>query len=392
MYIGDGGGYTNDYDDGIIIIPTPVNRMDSRRNTFDRLFKTAIQSVTMQYSKIEGIMTGKTLHRKIKHVTDAGLTDEVDYDTRGQDHYSELHIVSSIKEVKEDRPDEMSFTLHEDDARAKDDSENTSERTPFLEACLNGQIDKVREMDETCKDGSGNKDESGNNALMLAVRGGHNDLVRILIKEFHFNVNSRGCKGRTPLHETCLQGHTDLVRELINEHGADLEAKDNDSEDALMYAVDGGHKEVVRVLIKEFHFDVNSRGRTPLHEACFQGHTDLVRELVNEHGADLEAKYNKSRDVLMYAVSGGHKEMVRVLIKEFHFNVNSRGYNGRTPLHEACSQGHTDLVRELVNEHGADLEAKDNDSIDALMYAVGGGHKEVVRVLIKEFHFNVNTS
>ena len=117
----------------------------------------------------------------------------------------------------------------------------------------------------------------------------------------------------------------------------------------------------------------SNQGRTPLHEACLKGHTDLVRQLVREHGAELSAKDNENEDVLMYAVRGGHKELVRVLVKEFDFNVNtSRSNEERTPLHEACLQGHTDLVRELVKEHGAKLIAKDNEDKDVLMYAVRG--------------------
>ena len=153
------------------------------------------------------------------------------------------------------------------------------------------------------------KDCEGNIALMLAVSGGHQDLVGVLIKEFNFNANtSQGSDGRTPLHQACFIGHTDLVRQLVVWHGADVGARDNDNWDALMYAVDGGHQVLVRVLIKEFHFNANisrgSDGRTPLLEACFEGYIDLVRELVVEHGADLSAKDNDNYDALMYAVIG----------------------------------------------------------------------------------------
>ena len=60
---------------------------------------------------------------------------------------------------------------------------------------------------------------------------------------------------------------------------------------------------------------------TPLLHACVSGHTDLARELVNEHGADVNAKDNSNNDALILSVYGGHKDLVRVLIKEFHLNV-----------------------------------------------------------------------
>ena len=58
------------------------------------------------------------------------------------------------------------------------------------------------------------KDNGGNDILMYAVRGGHNDLVRVLIKEFHFNANtSRSNQGRTPLHEA--RTHTQNIPMMI---------------------------------------------------------------------------------------------------------------------------------------------------------------------------------
>ena len=277
-------------------------------------------------------------------------------------------------------------------------SRGSDGRTPLLEACLRGHIDLVRQLVVEHGADVGAKDIYNRDALMYAVAGGHQGLVRVLIKEFDFNVNmNRKRSGKTHLLEACFKGHTDLMRQLVVEHGADLTANDNDNDDALMCAVIGGHQDLVRVLIKEFNFNANtsrgSDGRTPLLEACYQGHIDLVRQLVVEHGADLSAKDNDNYDALMYAVIVGHQDLVRILIKEFSFNANmSRGLNGRTPLHQACIKGHTDLVRQLVVWHGADVGSKDNDNWDALMHVVCGGHQDLVRVLIKEFCFIANTS
>jgi len=60
-------------------------------------------------------------------------------------------------------------------------------------------------------------------------------------------------------------------------------------------------------------------GATPLHTACFNGHTATALMLI-EHGASLTEK-----DI-----------------------------NGATPLHVACQKGHNDLAVMLI-EHGASL-------------------------------------
>ena len=352
---------------------------------------TTLESLKGQYKNIKANMTGKRLYKEVKakhDLIETGLRNEIDCDAMDQNCYDELYMTPNIeKSIPGKHANEMSFTLKDDAGVKLSASGSSHEQTPFRASC---DIDSVREILNKQKDCEGNK------ALMLAVSGGHKDLVRVLIEEFQFSANTSE-NGKTLLHEACCKGHTDLVRELIVKHGADLSAKDNNKNDALMYAVIGVHQDLVRVLIKEFNFNANTsrgeNGRTPLLEACYKGHIDLVRELVVEHGADLGAKDNDNNDALMYAVIGGHQDLVRVLIKEFQFNANmSRGRNGRKPLLGACFKGHIDLVRELVVEHGADLSAKDNNNNDALMYAVIEGHQDLVRVLIKEFNFNANTS
>ena len=114
--------------------------------------------------------------------------------------------------------------------------------------------------------------------------------VRVLIKEFNFNVNtSRTNSGRTPLHEACSLGYTDLVRELVIEFGADLNAIDTDGDNALMCAVIGNQSNVVQLLIEEFGFDVNPRnfdGLTPLIKAFQYDHVVLAEELICRFKAD----------------------------------------------------------------------------------------------------------
>ena len=64
-------------------------------------------------------------------------------------------------------------------------------------------------------------------------------------------------------------------------------------------------------------------GRTLLHIACEKGNFEIVKYLVEEYGATMEAKDR--------------------------FN--------NTPLHLACKKGHLDVVKYLV-EQGVDMEAR----------------------------------
>merc|ERR1711933_594108 len=66
-------------------------------------------------------------------------------------------------------------------------------------------------------------DESGTTALLVAVRKGHADVARLLIRK-GADVNKAGAWGFTPLMYTAIWGQVDLAKHLL-QNGADLHVK-----------------------------------------------------------------------------------------------------------------------------------------------------------------------
>ena len=54
--------------------------------------------------------------------------------------------------------------------------------------------------------------------------------------------------------------------------------------------------------------------RTPLHWACYNGHTEVAMALM-ERGADIDARDNKQRTPLHYACIKGHTEVAMALME-----------------------------------------------------------------------------
>ena len=83
----------------------------------------------------------------------------------------------------------------------------------------------------------------------------------------------------------------------------------------LHLAVQSGLLVEVKQLVIGGH-DVNQRderyGFTPLHQAAFFGHKDIVEFLIAE-GADVTAKNNAGSTSLYLANGKGHKEIVELL-------------------------------------------------------------------------------
>lgn len=72
-------------------------------------------------------------------------------------------------------------------------------------------------------------------------------------------------------------------------------------------------------------------GRTPLHIACQQGNSDIVRLLVHK-GANVEAKSHEGNTPLRVACLSMRKEIARYLIERGAAQVDTRDADGRTIL------------------------------------------------------------
>jgi predicted LPLAT superfamily acyltransferase len=124
------------------------------------------------------------------------------------------------------------------------------------------------------------------------------------------------------------------------------------------------------------------RGGTPdddIFGASMWGHTQTVAMLL-ENGADVNAKNNDGKTVLMLASWYGHTETVAMLLEK-GADVNAK-MKGETALHMASFLGHTETVAILLDA-GADANEKLPFGTTALIWASERGHPETVRILLE---------
>ncbi|POM80749.1 Serine/threonine protein Kinase [Phytophthora palmivora] len=90
---------------------------------------------------------------------------------------------------------------------------------------------------------------------------------------------------------------------------------------------------------------------------------------------------------LIVAAKEGHRDVVRFLVNDDKADVNAKDKYGWTALIGAAKEGHYDIVRFLVNDGGADVNIKNNKGWTALMGAAkeghpaDRGHDDIVRLL-----------
>lgn len=170
----------------------------------------------------------------------------------------------------------------------------------------------------------------------------------------------------TALTLACAGGHEELV-ELLLSRGADI------GKELKYFSLHfpSIHCYAYNVLFLE-HRD--KKGFTPLILAATAGHQKVVEILLN-HGADIEAQSERTKDTpLSLACSGGRYEVVELLLNR-GANKEHRNVSDYTPLSLAASGGYVNIIKLLLS-HGAEINSRTGSKlgISPLMLAAMNGH------------------
>ncbi len=148
---------------------------------------------------------------------------------------------------------------------------------------------------------------------------------------------------------------------------------------ALMRAVQNNDVAEVKRLIGQGvnvnELDANQDA--PLVMAAYEGHTDIVKLLL-EAGADVKAVDPSMKATALHAAAyAGRTEAARLLIQH-HIDINKQGpKNGYTALHDAIWQNNIETARVLI-EAGANLNLKAHSGETPLDFAKSRNRKEIV--------------
>jgi len=182
-------------------------------------------------------------------------------------------------------------------------------------------------------------------------------------------------------------GESQQSVERVKQHQRQWSEEDR----ALFAAADAGNIEAVKQHLAA-GTDVNAKnilrlGRTPLHQAAWDGHKEIV-ELLITNSANVDALDRYRETPLHAAADEGHKEIAELLIAngadvDRKYNTN---YNTKTPLHYAAGEGHKEII-ELLIANGADVDVKtpgQNTALDlAVTRAIFSKHTEIVDFIRK---------
>ena len=218
----------------------------------------------------------------------------------------------------------------------------------LIRSCVENHLDVVKWLGEhSAADVNYNNNEwwqEDYTPLIAACSKDHLDIVKYLIETCHADVNLIDRYGYTSLIKACGNVSISVSMYLLCEvSDLNVNIADNDGNTALHYVVwcskdnytqlhkacDRGNVTEVRRLVFVQGHKVNLHdniGYTPLHWACYYGHSDIVETLMLA-GADETITNNKGQTPAQVAERYGHRELSKLLNRDSLWQVMLRCLN-----------------------------------------------------------------
>lgn len=182
-------------------------------------------------------------------------------------------------------------------------------------------------------------------------------------------------------HTASSIGQYECIKNIIVMGVSDLDRKNLGGWTPLMYACYIGHDNIVKLLL-DADVDVNlknHKAQTPLMLAASCGN-ESVGYYLCQRAVELESRDSRGWTALFHATYAGHQNMVRFLLEQGS-NINAiEPTVGMTPFMEAAIEGH-EIIVHLFLQHGVNVNAKTYNGDTARSLALSNGHTKIVSLI-----------
>ncbi|CAG5089135.1 Similar to RF_0381: Putative ankyrin repeat protein RF_0381 (Rickettsia felis (strain ATCC VR-1525 / URRWXCal2)) [Cotesia congregata] len=246
---------------------------------------------------------------------------------------------------------------------------------------------------------------AGYTALHIACMNGNEEFIRLLVEDYHANVNAVADDGAQPIHFACL---FELVMpekliDILLGAGANVDAEIGEK--------------LFTIYIKNDKWcnDFGNKMTLLTFSILYANNDSFVISLI-EGKANLKVKSLKNKTLLMYAIENQNKTIVSSLIKEVHDHewINARDSDGYTAAHYRLHKHKiendpnfdkhnllycffddlrsAELIHELLNA-GADVNATVNDDPNTLLLNIAARkHYPCTLDKLLAYHDNISKS
>ncbi|MBA2650523.1 MAG: ankyrin repeat domain-containing protein [Legionella sp.] len=265
--------------------------------------------------------------------------------------------------------------------------------SPLFEAIAKGRDDIVNLL--ISRGFSPNQIRQNCCPLLFAVHKGHLNVVQELLNSENIDVN-QSSNGQSPLHLAAENDRVDIVSLLISK-GASINVLDNQQRSPLLVAVQKGHFSVVQELLNSETIDLNQGpgGTSPLYIAAENGRVDIVNLLISK-GANINQLTTKELWSPLYkAVYNGHLNVVQELLKSDDIDIDKEQNLDldSTLLDIAAEYDHYEIFHALIQKGFQSIRAqalfeikqaaKEIETLDPLFTNPSVGKQKLINIFKK---------
>jgi len=245
-------------------------------------------------------------------------------------------------------------------------------------------------------------------------------VANTLIGMDKWDVNKRDSEGITPLIWAAICGHEEVVRLLLREKHIQPDHQDmNHGRTALSWAAGCGHEGVVELFLGPQFINPGSIGRlrgaplvmgklfgrryvnpntpdasgghTPLSWAAKNGHEGIVKLFLERKDVSPNTEYGRAS--LSWAAAVGHEGIVKLFLERKDVNPNTPDpWDGQAPLSLAAEYGHEGIVKLLLERKDVNPNTPDTENSQTpLLKAAKNGHEGIVKLLLDRKDVNPDT-
>ncbi|KAF3775032.1 Ankyrin repeat-containing protein [Nymphaea thermarum] len=253
---------------------------------------------------------------------------------------------------------------------------NRMTETPLHIACREGNAETARLLLEfnpslACCALVAAGDEKGADAMTLAARHGHVEVVKLLLSDRWLPLFRVEGSLVPSAIEAASRGHSDVVREILMvEPRARIEG-DEQGSTALHLAASNGHVQLAKELLKISYNACllrDKEGRSPLHLAATRGSVEIMHEILSVQPNCVSALTRDRESVLHICVTSRQLEAFQFLVENYTVAtlINLGDPMGNTVLHLAAYEKWPEMVSYIINNTRIKVNALNKDGLTAL--------------------------